>query len=388
MHEKPLRLEAPGVRAEGRLLEALQNEVAQLMGRPNPRTFPGAQPVSFARRHLDELTKQDYYLCEKSDGVRYLMYCTHDNGREVIYLIDRRNDYWYVEDLHFPVPGNELVFHKDTIIDGELVIDTLPNGYKQTKYLVFDCICIDRQDLMKRTLDKRLAYFREQVFKPYSELYKRYPDEIQHLPFIMELKSQQFGYGIEMMFRQELGKLMHGNDGLIFTCRSTEYRPGTDPHILKWKPENENTVDFRLILDFPLVQPDEIDRAEGTTQPYYDYGAIPTCNLFAWKGNGNEDEWYGTLTITEPEWSKLIARNEPLDDRVVECYMDDKKQWRFHRFRDDKENGNHISTVESVIESIRDRVTESDLIAKAMEIRAEWKRREVRKFSKLNSAFR
>lgn len=231
---------------------------------------------------------------------------------------------------------------------------------------------------MKRTLDKRLAYFREQVFKPYQELFNRYPGELEHQAFIMELKSQQFAYGMEMMFRLELGKLMHGNDGLIFTCRNSEYQPGTDPHILKWKPETQNSVDFRLTLDFQLRQPDEIDRAEGITKPYLDYDSMPkVLNLWTYQGgNGSEDKWYGELFLTEEEWANLKALNQPLNDRIVECVMDEHRRWRFHKFRDDKENGNHFTVVESVITSIRDRVTEQDLIAKAKDIRTEWKRRE------------
>lgn len=58
-------------------------------------------------------------------------------------------------------------FHVDTIIDGELVLDREPNappkqdqgippGYV-LKYLVFDCLVLDKKPLMHRTLDKRLA---------------------------------------------------------------------------------------------------------------------------------------------------------------------------------------------------------------------------------------
>lgn len=55
------------------------------------------------------ISTNSYYLCEKSDGMRYLMYCTDDgNGKEVIYLIDRRMDFWWVEGLHFPLPKCEL----------------------------------------------------------------------------------------------------------------------------------------------------------------------------------------------------------------------------------------------------------------------------------------
>lgn len=48
----------PGMRAEGELLAGFRQEVASLLKR-NSTKFPGAQPVSFARRHLVELTKQE-----------------------------------------------------------------------------------------------------------------------------------------------------------------------------------------------------------------------------------------------------------------------------------------------------------------------------------------
>lgn len=274
-----------------------------------------------------------------------------------------------------PIPGDETheEYHTNTLIDGELVIDTTGNK-KQAKYLVFDCLVLDGNSLMNRTLDKRIAYFQERIFTPYRELYKLYPDEIQYLPFIMEMKQMQFGYGIEMMFRQILPNLPHGNDGLIFTCRNSNYKHGTDPHILKWKPETENSVDFRLSLEFTLVQPDGVDRAEGITEPYYDYDSLPIFNLLVHVGD-SQDQWYGIMHVLPAEWESMKALNEPLDDRIVECSMDSQKRWRFMRWRDDKANANHISTVESVIESITDRVTEHDLLGAAKRIRDEWKRR-------------
>lgn len=311
--------------------------------------------------------------------MRYLLYLTTDSQHEEIhYLIDRKNDYWYIPKgaLHFPVPRDVQGFHINTLIDGELVFDKLPDGTQQAKYLVFDCMVLDGNSLMNRTLDKRLAYFKERIFDPYKALLDEYPEEKQYMHFIVDLKSFQVSYAVEMMFRQILPSLPHGNDGLIFTCRMTDYHPGTDPNILKWKPEAENSIDFRLQLEFPLVQPDVQDRAEGITEPYEDYDALPVCNLHMYAGDREEDPWYASMYIDESEWSLLKAKKEPLNDRIVECYMDAQKRWRFMRFRDDKTNANHKSTVYSVIESITDRVTERDLIVAAKGIRDEWKRRE------------
>lgn len=52
------KIEAPGIRIEGELLYNMRSEVARMLDRKN-LGFPGAQPVSFARRHLDELCRQE-----------------------------------------------------------------------------------------------------------------------------------------------------------------------------------------------------------------------------------------------------------------------------------------------------------------------------------------
>jgi mRNA guanylyltransferase len=100
-----------------------------------------------------------YYLCEKSDGIRCLMYFTRDEDKEIHYLIDRKNDYYYVPGLHFPLPSDDSFqgSHTDTIIDGELVLDIISPGKKVLRYLVFDCLVIEKKSVMERTLDKRLA---------------------------------------------------------------------------------------------------------------------------------------------------------------------------------------------------------------------------------------
>jgi mRNA guanylyltransferase len=375
-------LDAIGIKAEPQLADQFRREVAQLLGRNN-LNFPGAQPVSFSSRHLLELQKEDYYVCEKTDGIRCLMYFARGDPEsdtpEIHYLIDRKNDYRYVPGLHFPLPNDDTFqqFHVDTLIDGELVNDTYEDGTNQLKYYVFDCMVLDGQSLVHRTLDKRLAYFKEKVLKPYNAMYKRFPHEKNHRAFAVEDKSTQFSYGIEMMFREIIPKVkrIHGNDGLIFTCRSTPYKIGTDEHILKWKPPSENTIDFRMRLEFPLLEPDSDDEADGVMEPYPDYDAMPIFHLFVLY-NAGDYRVFGEMYVTPSEWESLKALQVPLDDTIVECYQDDTGRWRYMRLRDDKKDANHISTVEKVLESIQDRVTEDDLIRAAPAIKAAWKKRQ------------
>lgn len=59
---QPLRdIARPGIKATGDLLRELRSEVAKLLGRSS-YGFPGAQPVSFARQHLEELRKEEWVL--------------------------------------------------------------------------------------------------------------------------------------------------------------------------------------------------------------------------------------------------------------------------------------------------------------------------------------
>ncbi|KAF9882683.1 Dcp1p-Dcp2p decapping enzyme complex alpha subunit [Aspergillus nanangensis] len=375
-------LDAVGIKAQNDLADNFRREVATLLDRKN-LNFPGAQPVSFAGHHLDELQRKDYYVCEKTDGIRCLLYFARGDPDseqpEIHYLIDRKNDYRYVPGLHFPLPGDDTFqsFHVDTLIDGELVNDTYEDGTQQLKFLVFDCLVIDGQSLMHRTLDKRLGYFQEKVLKPYNAMYKRFPEEKTHRAFAVEDKSTQVSYGIEMMFRDVIPKVkkIHGNDGLIFTCRSTPYHIGTDPHILKWKPPNENTIDFRMRLEFPILEPDTDDEADGVTEPYPDYDAIPICHLFVGL-NANEYRYFDEMHVSAEDWDSMKALQLPLDDSIVECFRDEQGRWRFHRLREDKADANHYTTVDKVLQSIKDRVTEDDLIRAAPAIKTAWKKRQ------------
>ncbi|PNS17422.1 hypothetical protein CAC42_7105 [Sphaceloma murrayae] len=375
-------------------LTIIKDRLADTLG-SRKRGFPGAQPVSFSRKHLHALKETDYFICEKTDGIRCLMYITFfldeaGQRRESIFLIDRKNDFYYIdnESFHFPLPNGPLEsFHTETLADGELVLDTYPDGHTIRRYMVFDCLALDGQSIMHRTLDKRLGIFRSNVLRPQEELFRKFPDEKQQQPFEVIMKQMEKGYGIEMMLKDVLPKLTHGNDGLVFTCRTTPYQAGTDPNILKWKPPHENTIDFRLQLGpFPKL---------GTANGYVngngsavaddddvDWDGCPKLLLLVNEGR-DKQRHFGDLFVTDDEWTSMKSMNEMLDGRIIECYKDNEGRWRYKRekdgtprFRDDKTEANHISTVESVLESIEDAVSEQDLLRHAPEIRHAWKRRE------------
>ncbi|KAF8236253.1 mRNA capping enzyme [Tricholoma matsutake] len=346
----------------------LKHLVARICKMDNPK-FPGSQPVSFSEKDLAKLERQDYWVCEKSDGIRVLLlvYTDTSSKDQAVYLIDRHNDYRQLTGIFFPHHENPAFPLRSTLVDGELVIDTDPRTKQETlRFLAFDCLVVDDQNVMSRTLDKRYGRLSEWFYKPYARMLREYPQMIESQPFDIKVKEINFSYHVEKVFNVDIPALQHGHDGLIYTCVSTPYTPGTDENILKWKPPSENSVDFKLVLRFPSCpsQPDKPD-----------FLAKPVFLLHVWCG-GPTYELYDEMYVEDDEWEKMKLTGEQIDDRTVEVRWDPSlSRWRMMRFRDDKPNGNHRDVVEKIIQSIVDGVEKDILLKCSNTIRNAWKAR-------------
>jgi mRNA guanylyltransferase len=374
----------PGQQVPPEVAEQLREQVAGLLGRNSTR-FPGAQPVSFARQHLNELQRSEYFMCEKTDGVRCLLFLSFtefapEQYAPVTFLIDRKNNYYDVQPpLRIPYylhPNDESKFLFNVIIDGELVTDRVDIPGKPPRYRLmfyaFDLLVFDGDNLTPRSLDKRYGRLQEFVSKPYSMYHEKKNVPKPEIPFYFKVKQMYTPYSFKDMFERILPDLPHGNDGLVFTAKKTRYEFGTDQHILKWKPPHENTIDFKLRLgSFPLIDPD--DGQEGMIE---DYDAPPDKLSLEIMHDRGDYRWFADLHFTPSDWEVLKSLHQRLDGRIIECYRHPDGGWRYKqdddgtpRWRDDKKDANHVSTVKSVLQSIEDPVTEEMLLANASEIR-------------------
>lgn len=51
------------------------------------------------------------------------------------------------------------------------------------------------------------------------------------LLYRITIKNMELSYGIEKVFNEDIPKLQHGNDGLIYTCLQSPYVMGTDQNM-------------------------------------------------------------------------------------------------------------------------------------------------------------
>ncbi|PLW05425.1 hypothetical protein PCASD_25263 [Puccinia coronata f. sp. avenae] len=348
----------------------LKKHLANLCGHPGSR-FPGSQPVSFTQKSLELLESEDFWVCEKSNGVRAMMFIVVKGTLQVplqeVYFIDRKDDFYLIKNITFSHPENPNRLLKDTILDGELVIDVNPKTrFQQFRFLAFDCLVWEASNLMMSPLMNRYVILKEWVIAPLEKLLNIEPHLRYEMPFDVQLKTMELAYRIDKVLHHDLPKLTHGNDGLIFTSATAPYQLGTDPKTLKWKPPSENSIDFRLELKFP-------PRSDDPSKP--DFYAKPLFLLMMICGEERE-KFFDTLEMPDEEWLQRKERREQLDNRVVEVVWDPFMQtWRILRFRDDKKHGNCCAVVFSTLDSIRDGVEAAELIKRLPKIRQAWNAR-------------
>ncbi|RKP12633.1 mRNA capping enzyme, catalytic domain-containing protein [Piptocephalis cylindrospora] len=376
----------PGHRINPQLEEVLRGQVHNRLGLKGsyPR-FPGSQPVSFGRQGIQALEEQDYWVCEKTDGLRVLLLSVYaaEAGQLSTFLVDRNNSYYQVETVYFPQPGHIPADRRfgANMIDGELVTDLDPQtGRPILRYYAFDALLIWGDSVLEKPLTKRYGALQQDLLD-WVRRWRRTPESAAmraREPFEVVCKPMQRSYGLGIVLEESLdpARQKHKSDGLIFSRANAPYKIGSTRDMLKWKPADENSVDFRLHVYNVGGEggPGEGGSEEGGRGSGEMEGDLVGA-LNIWIKDDDHQPW-GILENTPTLVQEWTEAGVPYEGRIVEAsYLADNR-WAFMRFRDDKEKANHITVAQSVKESIEDNITEDTLKGNVQKIRGAWKDRE------------
>ena len=271
--------------------------------------FPGLQVINFNREQLEFFSHfpKHFLICEKSDGVRYLL-IQFANGISI--MIGRNLKFYQIKlniNFDYKVNENDRSSNAWEIInffDGELILDDIETNenknnineinnnmiyinntiLKQVKFLIFDAIKIRGEVigflpfymrlnelnymfndiryklLVNKSKNNFLLNFQKslnlsnfikipeinkEINKYLSPNYSTYIQ--QNFKYSISLYMKDYFYLNQLDILQNyINKLKHHNDGVIINTNDYPYYSGQSCEIYKWKPSEMNTIDFEV----------------------------------------------------------------------------------------------------------------------------------------------
>ncbi|QIG59975.1 hypothetical protein [Dishui Lake phycodnavirus 4] len=185
-----------------------------------PHVFPGPQPISIERRHFDILKKNDYVVCEKTDGVRHMLLVFMYEHKKVSMFVNRALEMF----------ETKIRFSKNTydgtLFDGELYDD---------KYMIYDVVVANGKHIGHMNFLDRLDAM-EAIIKSAMTMKS---DDIK-----IKLKKFHALIDFDIFLNDYLPSVSQNIDGLVFTPVHEPIRIGTHETLFKWKEKDHNTIDF------------------------------------------------------------------------------------------------------------------------------------------------
>ncbi len=284
------------------------------------RQFCGSHPVSLDRHNMPRLLRYPYLCALKIDGMR--LFCLVRDS--TLWFMNRKLNVWR------GVTDPFLEQFNDTLLDGEMALDDL--------FVVIDVLCVAGRDVSQRPIIERLShsvpigrafYNAELRFRP-----QEYVDRTQLQNILERAHEKEFKV-----------------DGLIFQPAKVPARLGIDYNLFKWKPAEQNTVDLVWGEDGRLY----------TRKTSENTRVDESATMDTASGIMLIEISTGTL---HPDFTQVAWLRPGL---VVECaptLLNDTQEiaWVPRQPRHDKVFPNLDWVADNIIESIRDNISEEELI--------------------------
>ncbi|XP_074286616.1 uncharacterized protein LOC141611864 [Silene latifolia] len=261
------------------------------------------------------------------------------------FLVDRNFKFRRVQ-LRFPCK-NMSEFHHFTLLDGEMIIDTISPEKQERRYLIYDLIAINRVSIAELPFCERWKLIEKEVVDPRKnerramDKHPKPPYRYDLEPFRVRRKDFWLLSTVGKVLKEFIPKLSHDADGLIFQGWDDPYVPRTHEGLLKWKYPEMNSVDF-------LFEVGE----DGAEYLYlYDRGKkrLMDNNRVAFGDGFDSPSSYA--------------------GKIIECSWDSEENvWVCMRVRVDKSTPNEFNTYRKVMKSITDNITEDVLLNEINEI--------------------
>ncbi len=229
------------------------------------KEFFGPKPVALELQNLLEEPPyntpsilNNYTVTDKADGERMLLYI--DTNKQIYLINDRLK-------IYKTGLTNENI---NTLIDGEYISTNLSNENIKL-YMCFDIYFLNNMDvtnypLISKSEENRLKYlekFEKSLLKDKQD--DKVKIKVKDFYSTTIDKDTIFNLSKKILNRKDANKFPYHIDGLIYTPENLgvgAYTSNTDKSdyfgtwnmVMKWKPPEENSIDFLINLDNSILQ--------------------------------------------------------------------------------------------------------------------------------------
>lgn len=311
MHWEPFCNSNTWVIDDRSLKEQLLSKIRNWWNSFECNIFPGPQPISIERKHMQILRNESFWVCAKTDGVRYILACVAHNGNNYCFLINRKKDIFL---LNFTMPVELFL---GTVLDGELV-KTHSGMYD---FLVYDCVIYNGISMTQSPHSERIRVASQVCSSIVT----------QSSPFSLHAKVFYDFKQMESYVDSVVPTLNHNTDGYIFTPETDPIRSGTHNNMFKWKEQSKNTVDFLVERNY-----------NRTLQNPYMYV------LKISKGRG--------CVVVHGACFQNPQQLDLHKNAIVECEFNGQNTWSALLIRTDKSHANNFLTYQKTLLNIKENI--------------------------------
>lgn len=336
--------------------------------------FLGSMPINMFRSSLNKVLSSDYYVGEKSDGVRYLMYVINTGNNDKNCVLMNRSKV-----LRF-FPGSQKlgrILKGDCVLDGEIVYNLTLKKYV---FVIFDILCwtffddrgaLRTANVMHQKFEERIKLLEEEVISRYESasdpcsgsevelLCKRFlpKNQISHLVKNFHTESS----GEKFYYEKDNGTHFHHyTDGIIFQPNS-HYVISRFYDFFKWKWADMRSVDLVVSILIGNQRLDNVSDSNSNQNDQYigEPRSITKDNIILWCDGPSNTKVNFTkrgetnvamgkfdtfrLLAEYSEHRKCMSQNGNI---VVEVAYDTKVgMWTYLMIRPDKKVSNYIDSV-------------------------------------------
>ena len=286
-------------------LTALLAELSRVSGSRNPRKFPGSNPCSLERADFPKLRAQPYFLTEKTNGVRFLLFCCEHAGRRVCALVDRAMAVYLL-----PLQKMTTAMFQGSVVDCELAFNKVASAWQ---LLAFDAYVVSGIPVFHQRFSVRMA-----ALKRAMSVYEPAPADP-----VAVLSKQFLPAYMVRAFKEhaQAARSFYDVDGVILVPEHSPAAIGRHTELFKLK--TEHTVDFLV-------------------------------------GAGGVE-----LSVFSPSSGSHVhvasLREAAAPGSIVECARGEDGQWAVVCVRHDKTTANDVLTYERTLVNMQERVTLEDL---------------------------